>query len=266
MKFHQLAHKYPNKTALITGAGSGLGWAFTELLLKDDWKVIGIDLNIDRLSSLNNNKLSIHQLDITDQVAFEKLLLDIISVLQIDLLFNNAGVGEGSAFIDYELENWDWIINVNLKAHITASKTLLPHFLSNNNGLIVNISSAAGYSNLPNMSPYNVTKAGMIALSETLAHELTNTNVNVKLVTPTFFQSSIMDQSRGDQDKISSASKIINKSKLNSLDAAAIILSQLHKKSEAIRFPFSAKALYYGKQFLPRLFRWSVRKFLMKKA
>jgi len=264
MKFNKLARKYPNKTAVITGAASGLGFAFTNLLIQDGWKIFAIDINTESLESIKEKNLNVHQLDITEIDSFEKLLLSFCTTNKIDLLFNNAGVGEGTSFVDYELQNWDWIININLKALIAGSKFLLPHFISNDNGMIVNIASAAGYSNLPYMSPYNVTKAGVISLSESLSHELSKTNVKVKLITPTFFKSSIMQYSKGDKRRIYSAEKVINSAKINSQQSATIILSRLHKSSNNIRFPLNANILYYVKRLSPRTFSWLVKKFLVK--
>lgn len=264
MRFHQLALQYPNKHAVITGAGSGLGLAFTQLLLADGWNIDGIDIQVDALTKIGNPLLEVHHLDITKTEAFSQLLAIITTKSDIDIFFNNAGVGEGSLFQDYDLAHWDWIIAINLKAILVASHQLLPYFLKKNQGMIVNIASAAGYANLPKMSPYNVTKAAVISLSETMSHELSKTNVKVKCVTPTFFQSAIMQHGKGEKEILKAANKVINSSKLSSKDAAVIILSRLHKKSELIRFPFNAKLLFYAKYYLPTLYKWGVRKYLVK--
>ncbi len=264
MRFHTLALQYPLKQAIITGAGSGLGLALTQLLLADGWKIHGIDIQVDVLNTIDNPLLEVHPLDITKTEAFSRLLSDIAAQSGIDILFNNAGVGEGSLFQDYDLAHWDWIIAINLKALLVASHEVLPYFLKKNQGMIVNMASAAGFANLPKMSPYNVTKAAVISLSETLSHELSKTNVKVKCVTPTFFQSSIMQHSKGDKETLQSANKVIQGSKLSSEEAAVIILSRLHKKSEVIRFPFHARLLFFARYYLPGLYRWGVRRYLVK--
>jgi NADP-dependent 3-hydroxy acid dehydrogenase YdfG len=265
MKYKKLGRLFPCKSAVITGAGSGLGLALTELLLKDGWKISAIDLKTDALEKLRCHDLQIFMQDITDSAAYRKLIDKITSTVNVDILFNNAGVGEGTAFEDYSIENWDWIININLKAVLTGTHYMLPHFRKKNSGMFVNLSSAAGYANLPDMSPYNVTKAAVISLSETLSHELSGTNIKVKCFTPTFFRSQIMQHSKGTAKVISSAEKIVAGANLSSMDAAHIILSNLHTRKEVIRFPFSAHFLYSSKILLPSLFRILVRRLLVKK-
>lgn len=264
MKFKKLALQYPNKRAVITGAGSGLGLALSQYLLEDGWKVFGIDFRAELLKKKSHPRLEVYQLDITKTEEYKQLLARLSDKEEIDILFNNAGVGEGSLFQNYSIENWEWIICINLKAVLVGTHQMLPHFQKKNKGMIVNIASAAGFANLPKMSPYNVTKAAVISLSETLSHELSRTNIKVKCVTPTFFQSAIMQHSKGERDVLKSARRIIAGSKLNSVDAARIILSNLHKKGEFIRFPFHAKLLYRAKQYFPALVRWGVRRYLVK--
>lgn len=264
MHFPKLAKQYPNQTALITGANSGLGLELTKYLLNDGWTIFAFDLSISNIHTIGNEQLNYYQIDITNRELYTTLLTDILSENSIDILFNNAGVGEGSLIKDYSPKKWDWIIAINLKAVITGTYLLLPHFLEKNQGMIVNMASAAGYANLPKMSPYNVTKAGVIAFSETLSHELSKSKIKVKCFTPTFFQSNIMQHSKGDQATLSSAQDVISSAKYNSQKAAKIVLQNLTNKKEVIRFPFSAKGLYFLKKWVPNLFKWGIRKFLVK--
>ncbi|WMJ71945.1 SDR family oxidoreductase [Cytophagaceae bacterium ABcell3] len=264
MKYKALARQYPGKCAIVTGAGNGLGFGITEHLLKDGWKIIGIDINVKLLCSITVPGLYVYECDVADTEAYVKLLQAIIEKHEVDIIFNNAGVGEGTLFKNYSIENWSWIININLKAVLAGCHVLINHFDSKQRGMIVNIASAAGYSNLPKMSPYNVTKAAVISLSETLAHEVSGSNIRVKCVTPTFFRSDIMKHSKGEPDILESANKVVAGSGLCSHRAAERLLSRLHRSQDHIRFPISAHILFYTKQFLPSLFRFCVRMFLMK--
>jgi len=263
--YPKLNKLYPGKRALITGAGSGLGLELTRLLLNDGWIVAAVDIHVEALQKHQSVALSVLQIDVTDRLALQEVIETFCTINNgIDILFDNAGVGEGTLFKNYPLEHWDWIININLRAVIDGTHFVLPYMLKDNSGLIVNMASMAGIANLPRMSPYNVTKAGLISLSETLNHELSATNVRVLCVEPTFFQSSIMQYSKGDQKVIASAKKIVSDSSLTSAQAAHILLSSMHKNKEVLRFPFSAHAFFYSRRLFPFFYRKFVRRFLFK--
>ena len=265
--YPKLIKLYPLKRVLITGAGSGLGLALTKLLLNDGWVVGAIDINVKELTHFKCDTLSVFEADITDRNMLQQIIQNFCKENNgIDILFNNAGVGEGTLFKDYSLEHWDWIININLKAIINATYFVLPEMYKVNAGLIVNMASMAGIANFPRMSPYNVTKAALISLSETLNHELSHTAISVTCIMPTFFQSYIMQHSKGDVNIISSAHKTVKNSSLTSLDAAKIILHDLHLKKEIIRFPFSAHAFFYSRRFIPGLYKKVIRLFLFRKT
>ncbi|MDB5258577.1 MAG: family NAD(P)-dependent oxidoreductase [Chitinophagaceae bacterium] len=265
LQFNKLATLYPKKRAIITGAGSGLGLELTKLLLQDGWYILGVDLNTSRLQPLQTTSLSIHELNIIDRKEFKKCI-DTFCKQQngVDILFNNAGVGEGSLFQNYSLENWDWIIDINLKAVIAGTNYVLPYLLERKAGTIVTISSMAGIANLPKMSPYNVTKAAVISLSETLSHELSKTDIRVKCIMPTFFQSSVLQHSKGDSETLQSAQKVVSNAKLSSHEAAILILRNLHTKKETLLFPLSAYLFFYSRKFIPALYRFVIRKLLVK--
>lgn len=264
LQFPKIALQHPKKRAIITGAGSGIGYAFTNFLLKDGWRICALDINVLRLQSLSCDLLSIHQIDITNKSHFKEVINEYgIKNDGIDVLFNNAGVGDGIFFKDYALENWDWIIDINLKAVIQGTHCVLPFMLKENAGTIVNMASMAGIANLPKMSPYNVTKAGVISLSETLNHELHKTNIRVVCVQPTFFQSSIMQHSKGDPTIIASAEKKVNQSDLTSEEAARIILKDLHKQKAVVRFPFSAHLFFFTRRYMSFFYKFILRRLLL---
>lgn len=266
MDLKHLNKKYPEKRAIITGANSGVGYEILKSLLVNQWTVLALDLDTSNLEPLADKKLlHFQQLDITDRDEFEKSVSGFSEYNGgLDIFFNNAGVGEGVRFKDYSLDNWDWIIDINLKSVIAGCYFAFGIMQKQSKGLIVNMASAAGYANLPNMSPYNVTKSAVISLSESLSHEFSPYGIQVLCVTPTFFQSNILSHSKGSPDVLASANGVVNTAKLNSSGAAKIILSRLHKNGESLRFPFSAKAIFISKKYLPRLYTKAIRKYLVK--
>ncbi len=260
MHLKKLEQLYPNKRAIITGANSGLGLELANTLSQNNWKLGLCDINPLTHETLQHHFF--HQFDITNQEKLHQFIFNFCTQHNgTDLVFCNAGVGEGSLFQDYSLENWDYIIDINLKSVITTIHHTLP-FLNNQNqpSQIIVMASMAGYLNLPKMSPYNTTKAALISLCETLNYELNKQSIYITCVTPTFFQSNILQFSRGDKNTLNTAQKIVNNAQLTSKDAAEIILKKLHKKPKNITFPFSAKNLYRIKRFFPTLFSYLVQK------
>lgn len=263
----KLSNQYPKKRAFITGASTGLGSELAKLLLNDGWILGLMDINKENLTKQFYDKKNVYLyfFDVSNAQEFEKASIDFIQkVGGIDLLFNNAGVGEGTYFEEYSLQNWDWIIGINQKGVINGCHFFIPIFKKQQNGMIVNIASAAGYANLPKMSPYNVTKASVIALSESLYGELKPHNVKVIAVTPTFFQSNILENSRGNSTIKKSAERVVHNSKMSSKDAALLILRKLPKAKRHIRFPFSASLLFYVKKWLPSIYWWAIIRKLSK--
>ena len=119
-----LQEKFPKKRVIITGAGSGLGLELSKHFSGFNWEILAIDLDIKKLEKINCEAV---QLDVTNSSLLEeqiKLFCDKNG--GVDIIFNNAGIGEGVRFEDYSLTNWDHIIAVNLKAVIVGCKTILP--------------------------------------------------------------------------------------------------------------------------------------------
>lgn len=146
----------------------------------------------------------------------------------VDFVANNAGVAVGGAFNDISTSDWEWIVGINLWGVIHGCRAFLPQLQQSGGGAILNVASAAGLLNAPRMAPYNITKAGVISLSETLAVELADDNIRVSALCPTFFKTGIMDASRGIDSPREHAMvrKLMDRSKLQAPDVARIAIDQ----------------------------------------
>jgi len=114
----------------------------------------------------------------------------------IDIVVNNAGVASGGFFDELSLEDWEWQIAINLMGVVKGCKAFLP-LVQKSKGKIINIASMAALMQAPGMSNYNVAKAGVVALSESLLVELRQAEVGVHVVCPSFFQTNLLDSFRG---------------------------------------------------------------------
>lgn len=265
---YQLSSKYPKKRAFITGAASGLGLATCTELAKDGWTIGMSDLNFDALleaaKKIENagGKTHVYQLDVGDKEQYKEVSQSFLSeVGGIDLLINNAGVGDAGYLGDYSLENWEWLMGINLFGVVNGCHLFIPAFREQRLGAIINISSAAAFSSLPKMGAYNVSKAGVLSLSETMDGELHPYNVQVSVVMPTFFRTNVMQYSRGDDNHKELSRMIFGTTPLLPEDVAKQILKKAGKGKFHIILPSNAKFMYWFKRHFPKLlvhiFRWT---------
>ncbi len=254
-----LNRKYPNKTAFITGAGSGLGKAFATNLASLGWKLHLSD--IDEVALLETCKslprateVHTYQLDVSSLESYQQVrgkVMDKSSSL--DVLINNAGIGDGGLFQDYDFESWRRMLNVNLVGVANGCHLFVPQMVEKQSGTIINVGSAAGFMNAPGMSAYNVSKAGVYALSETLYHELKSENIHVSVLTPTFFKTNVMKNAQGSDAVKSFAEKQMKYSKTNAEEVARLTLDLAGRKKFQIIHPAEARRSHFLKKWFPQL-------------
>lgn len=136
-------------------------------------------------------------LDVTSTAAFQKAKVACEDVWGgTDILINNAGVASGGPFDWLSDEDWDYVMNINFKGVLRGCQTFVPAFKAQGHGHLVNIASMAGLLNPPGMSNYNVSKAAVVSLSESLAVELAPYKVGVTCVCPSFFRTNLAESMR----------------------------------------------------------------------
>jgi 3-oxoacyl-[acyl-carrier protein] reductase len=134
--------------------------------------------------------------DVTDQKAIERATAKAMAELgRIDILVNNAGIaGPTMPVVDYPVEDWKRVIDVDLNGPFLCCRTVVPHMVKAGYGRIVNIASVAGKEGNPNAAAYAAAKGGVIAFTKALGKELAKTGVLVKCITPAAAQTAILDQ------------------------------------------------------------------------
>lgn len=149
----------------------------------------------------------------------------------VDLLINNAGVAVGGSIGQIPLEDWRWIVDVNLWGPIYGCHTFVPRLRQQGSGHVLNVASAAGLFASPQMGPYNVTKSGVVALSETLFSELQPVGIGVSVLCPTFFETNIAKASRmsGDPGMLNLVQGLMSGAGLQAADVARIALDGVAK-------------------------------------
>jgi len=194
-------HKFDlnNKTAIITGGAQGFGFDIAKRFLNSGAKVIIWDIDEDELKKaskkLDNSNLSYKAVDVSNFKNVKETVDEIIKLSKIDILINNAGItGSTASLWDYDVEEWNKIIQINLMGTFNCCKCIVPSMIKNNYGRIVNVASVAGKDGNANASAYSSAKAGAIGLTKSLGKELADKNIAVNAVTPAGAKTRILDQ------------------------------------------------------------------------
>ena len=180
-----------NRNAIITGGARGIGFAIAKRMLASGAAVLLWDADaaaLDKAAALLKSDGRVHSaiVDVIDESAVARAVEAALRDFgKIDILVNNAGITGGNAPL-WELtpEVWRRVVDVNLVAPYLTCRALVPHMAAAGYGRIVNIASIAGKEGNPNASHYSASKAGLIALTKSLAKELASTGVLVNAVTP----------------------------------------------------------------------------------
>ena len=188
-----------NKTAIITGGAQGFGLDITKRFLNSGANAIIWDIDENELikasKELNNPNLSYNVVDVSDFTKVKNTVGEILKSTNIDILINNAGItGSTSSLWDYDVDEWNKIVNINLMGTFNCCKSVVPNMIKNNYGRIINVASVAGKDGNANASAYSSAKAGAIGLTKSLGKELADKNIAVNAVTPAGAKTRILDQ------------------------------------------------------------------------
>lgn len=248
------------RRAVVTGAGSGIGRALAERLAAQGAEVVCADLDVDtaartaRSIELAGGRAHPHHCDVADLTSVQHMADRAEELLAgpVDLLVNNAGIGAGGQPVgDVPIEDWRRTIDVNLWGVVHGCHVFVPRLRELRRAGVINIASAASYAAGPGMAAYNVSKAGVLALSETLAAELAGTDVTVSVVCPTFVRTAI-----GDGDRIApDARQLLERAMAlagRSADHVARAVLAGHGRGDLYVFPqVEARLLWQLKRHVP---------------
>ena len=184
------------RVAIVTGGAQGFGLAITKRFIESGAKVLIWDKDTEYLNKVDLKNTQKIEVDVSNYKSVENAFAESLThENKIDILINNAGIaGPNFKTWDYPLEEWQKVIDIDLSGVFYCCKTIVPHFIKNNYGRIVNISSIAGKEGNPNAMPYSAAKAGVIALTKSLGKELAENNISVNCVTPAPAKTRIFDQ------------------------------------------------------------------------
>ncbi|MBK8501359.1 MAG: glucose 1-dehydrogenase [Saprospiraceae bacterium] len=167
-----MEQKLAKKTAIVTGGGKGIGWAACQTLHRDGFQVAILDrdeASQSRADELGENALFI-LCDVSDEEAVSEAIKNIEDKFgSIDVLVNNAGIQRYSTVTETTVEEWDLVMNVNLKSAFLCAKHVIPYMQKKGQGVIINVSSVQAFISQQNVAPYTTAKTAMLGLTRSIA-------------------------------------------------------------------------------------------------
>ena len=191
--------KLNNKVAIVTGSSRGIGKSIAEKLVYYGCKVVILSRKIDELNKvkeqINSDNIICYACDTTNQPEFKKIVQEVYDKWgSIDILINNAGITRDKLLLRLNEDDWDKVINVNLKGYYNTIKIVSRFMLKNRSGKIVNISSVIGQIGNSGQSNYAASKAGVEGMTRALAVELGSKNININCIAPGYIQTDMTNE------------------------------------------------------------------------
>ncbi len=230
---------FKGKKILITGATGGIGNALVKKFLSLDGTVLATGTNTEKLDALKKEfpKINVLKFDISDHSKIEDFIENVTSQLVgLDVLVNNAGITMDNLSLRMKDEEWKKVIDINLSSTFYLCKHAIKKMLKNKYGRIVNITSIVGHTGNLGQANYSASKAGMVAMSKSLAIEYAKKNITINCVSPGFIQSKMTEKivesikavltSRIPMSKLGTGEDVSNTVAFLSSDAASYITGE----------------------------------------
>ena len=186
------------KNIIVTGASGGIGNAIIKKLSEAGANILASGTRIEKLEELKKNfeGLKILKFDISQSDKIEEFIENATSELggNLDGIVNNAGITQDNLAIRMSIDEWQKVININLTSTFLMSKFAIKKMLKNKSGKIINITSVVGHTGNLGQANYTASKAGIVAMSKSLAIEYAKKNINVNCISPGFIQTAMTDK------------------------------------------------------------------------
>ena len=187
-----------NKNIIVTGASGGIGNSIIKRLNKEGANILASGTRIEKLEELKKNfeGIKILKFDISQSDKIEEFIENATKELggSLDCIVNNAGITQDNLAIRMSLDEWQKVIDINLTSTFLMSKFSIKKMLKNKSGKIVNITSVVGHTGNVGQANYTASKAGIIAMSKSLAIEYAKKNININCISPGFIKTAMTDK------------------------------------------------------------------------
>ncbi len=268
--------KLEGKVVVVTGAASGIGRATANAFARERTKLVLCDKNEAGLREVER-EVAQHALHVewrvVDVASRDEMRAFADDVHQrfpaVDVLVNNAGVGQSGGLLDMSLDDWDWVLGVNLHGVIHGCHFFVPKMVARKSGgHVVNVSSVFGFFAPPGSIGYCTSKFGVFGLSESLRGELADHGIGVSTICPGMINTNIVKDGRWNGETASRRDKLVEQfaQRGHSPDVVAkAILSAVKKNRSVVPAAPEAWAFWYAKRFLPDQFS-SIARVISRRA
>lgn len=193
--------KLTGKTVVVTGAGSGIGRATALAFAQNDARIAACDVDQGRLDALaaelGERALVVRRVDVADRAQMNAFADAVHAIVPAaDIIVNNAGVAVGGAFLDTSLDDWDWLLGINLRGVVHGCHFFVPRMVARRAGHVINISSILGIYPGPNTTAYVASKFAVLGFSQSLRAELAPQGIGVTAICPGLIATAIVADSR----------------------------------------------------------------------
>lgn len=246
--------------AVVTGAGSGIGRAFALELARRGGRLVCADIKLDtaqetaQLIADSGGEAFAVACDVGRLESVQALAQQAPELLgtPVDLVINNAGIGIGGKQIgEFGIDDWRATMDVNLWGVIHGCHVFTPQLRQLGRGGILNVASTASFAAAPGMGPYNVTKAAVLALTETLAAELAGSGVRVSALCPTFVKTNILRDGRIEAGVTRLAARLMSLTGVDASRVARQALDALDRGQLYMLPQFDARMIWRLKRLMP---------------
>ena len=247
------------KRIFITGGASGLGRALALRYARAGWRVCIGDIDGERLADALQalQAFSAENHALTCDVTHDESVQATADWLRdnwagIDVVVNNAGVALMGGIDETSLEDWRWIVEINLLGVVRGCKIFTPLLRAGGGGRLVNIASMAGLIHLPHAAAYNATKAAVVALSETLQLELESDRIDVSVVCPAFFRTDLAKNMRATNPALEGMTRrLVERARIGADEIAERIYAGVERGETHILTHAEGRAAWRLKRYLP---------------
>ena len=189
------------KIAIVTGASQGIGETIAVEMAKSGANVFCLARNKDALDSTinkiisNGDKASAYSCDISDNEQFNNIVTDIFKEYgSIDILVNNAGITNDTLLMRMSDDQWDSVLNINLKGSFTCTRSVIKYMMKKKSGRIINITSIVGLTGNAGQANYAASKAGLIGMTKSIAKEVASRGITANCVAPGWIETAMTEQ------------------------------------------------------------------------